>query len=485
MQILFLQPPLGGWCTWGRHNPINVSHAQLAACIRQWAPEVKLNVLDCRALEMNEMQMLDAVSEIKPELIYMGDLLQTTGVAAIAYRYHQAAKLIKSRHPDMKICTGGFFYGANAQKMLEKTPEVDFIISGETEVTFVELAKELSKIEPDIPSVKGLAYREDGTVRLTDYRPLIENLDDLPMPAYDLFPMNKYIGFNCITPYAEIYTTRGCPNGCRFCVGWSLFDARHPQDFKCYRYKSGKRLAEELALLDRKYGVQYVCIMDDDFNVQRTRVKEAIEEISKQDLNLKFWLMGRAPYFLRDADLLGDLNKAGCVGVLVGLEAVDDPTLKSIEKRIKVEQVEEVVKKFRENGIASNLTWMIGFPEDDEERVKERFFRVDQIDPDRIALQYLTPLPGTPIYDEVEPFIEDHDLSHWDFHHPVVRTKYLTREDIGRLGAWSYSEFYKNPNRLERLFDERYHPIARRISKSFAEQVASFISASTQGKVYV
>ncbi|MCD6213508.1 MAG: hypothetical protein J7J46_00855, partial [Candidatus Desulfofervidus sp.] len=114
MKVLFLQPPMGGWVTWGRHIAINVNHAQLAANLREWYPEIEIKVLDCRALNFSETQMINAIKEIQPNLVYMGDALQTTGVAAIHPRYQRAAKLIKENMPQVQICVGGFFYGANA-----------------------------------------------------------------------------------------------------------------------------------------------------------------------------------------------------------------------------------------------------------------------------------------------------------------------------------------------------------------------------------
>jgi len=88
---------MGGWVTWGKHIAINVNHAQLAANLREWYPEIDIHVLDCRALDIDEEGMLKSINEIKPDLVYMGDALQTTGVAAIHPRYKRAAELIKDR----------------------------------------------------------------------------------------------------------------------------------------------------------------------------------------------------------------------------------------------------------------------------------------------------------------------------------------------------------------------------------------------------
>jgi magnesium-protoporphyrin IX monomethyl ester (oxidative) cyclase len=463
-----------------------VAHAQLSANLREWYPEIEIKVLDCRALDMGEEQMLAAVGELKPHLVYMGDALQTTGTAAIVPRYHRAARLIKQQDAGVKICAGGFYYGANAPQILAQTPELDFIIYGETEVTLPELAKELGKEDPDIPSVKGLTYRGEGEVKATDYRPLFENLDDLPMPAYDLFPMDKYVGFTRVDHYVETYHSRGCPNGCDFCVGWTDYDPRGNKDWMHYRIRSAKRVAEELELLEKQYGTEWVVMQDEDFNVHRSRMEGLIEEMLKRGLNVKYHFMGRAPYFLRDADLLKDLRKSGLIMGLCGLEAVDEETLRWIKKRVIVDEVEEVVARFRENGICSIVTWMMGFPNDDEKAIKNRLEGLDRIDPDIAALQLMLPLPGIPASSEIEPYVEERDLSKWDFQHPVVRTKHLSREELGRLAAWANREFYSKPGRIQRvLYSDNLHPIARLAFRCYTETAEAYAKAAAEGKQFV
>ena len=486
MKVLFLQPPMGGWVTWGKHIAININHAQLAANLRECYPKIDIKVLDCRASEIDEDSMIKSIKEIKPTLIYMGDALQTTGVAAIHPRYKRAAELIKANIPAAKICVGGFYYGVNAQNVLEETLSFDFVIAGETEKTMPELAKELSKENPDVSSVKGLAYRGKGSVQLTEYRPLIEDINELPLPAYDLFPMDKYVGFNHVKNYVETYHSRGCPNGCTFCVGWTNYDSRGKKDWTKYRIRSGKRVVDEFEILIKEHGAKFVCIMDEDFNVYRSRVVEFIDEMNKRNLKVPFFFMGRAPYHLRDKDLLKPLRDIGFVCGLVGLEAVDKETLEKIHKNVQVDQVAEVINLFRENNIMSVVTWMVGYPDDDETKIKNRFERIDMIDPDMMALQIMTPLPGIPIYNELKPFIKDWNLEKWDFQHAVISTKYLSREDVGRLAAWANREFYSKPGRIQRvLYDKNYHPLCRLIARCYVETADAHAQAAIKDEIFV
>jgi radical SAM superfamily enzyme YgiQ (UPF0313 family) len=427
--------------------------------------------------------MLSAIEEIKPNLIYMGDAIQSNGVAAMAAKHQDAARLIKETMPDVEICAGGFYYGANAFSFLPEIPEFDYIISGETEVTFTELANELGKSDPDIESVKGLAFRNNGDVKLTPYRPLFENLDDLPFPAYDLFPMDKYIGLNYIKNYTEMYASRGCPNGCKFCVCWTNYDPRGNGDWTHYRIRSGDLVAEEISMLEKKHNVKCLILMDEDFNVYRDRMVDFIEGLKNRNVNIKYYMLGRAPYYLRDKDLLPELRSSGFISGLFGLEAVDKKTLKAINKGITVEEVKETIDCFRENGIMSVVTWMMGFPDDDEMIIKERFQYIDTIDPDVISLQILTPLEGIPIARELTPYIVDFDKHKWDFHHAVIRTKYLSREDLGRLAAWCNSEFFSKPGRVQRiLYDKRFHPYSRLCAKTYIECTGKFEKAASDGE---
>lgn len=480
MKVLFLQPPLGAWVTWGNHKPINVSHAQMTACIREWVPDVEVEVLDCRALGLDATQMVKRIEEISPDLIYMGDAYQMTETVAILPHYQRAARLIKEAFPDIAICVGGFYIAANYQSVAAETPEFDFVISGEQEITFSELCKELNKTEADIPSIKGLLYRDNGDIKLTEYRPLIKNLDDLPMPAYDLFPMDKYQGFGTVPHYQEIFTARGCPFGCSFCIDWVTVDPRGNKDWQRYRAKSAARVVDELELLEKKYGVEYVHIYDLNFNPKRSRVEKFVEEMLKRKLKMKYAFLGNAHSFVRDNDLLEDLHASGFVTGIFGLEVSDEESLKKMKKGITVSEVAEVTNRFRKQGIMSVITWMIGFPDDDETGIKERFRALDQIDPDVQALQMVLPVPGIPMYEELAPYVEEHDLTKWDFHHPVVRTKHLSREQLGKLAAWANSQFYGKEGRVQRvLTNETLSPYSKAIFRSYMDNMEAY--AKTAG----
>jgi anaerobic magnesium-protoporphyrin IX monomethyl ester cyclase len=313
-----------------------------------------------------------------------------------------------------------------------------------------------------------LLYRQNGAIQLNEYRPLMKNLDELPMPAYDLFPMDKYQGWSTLNHYQEIFTSRGCPFGCSFCIDWVTMDPRGNRDWQRYRIKSASRVVDELELLSEKYGVKCVHIFDLNFNPKRSRVEEFLKEMQKRKPDVKYCFLGNAHSFVRDRDLLGDLHATGFISGVFGLEVADEDQLKKLNKGITVDEVREVTAIFRKIGICSVITWMIGFPDDDEAIIKRRFQALDEIDPDVSSLQMLLPVPGMPAYDEWKQYIEVHDLKKWDFHQPVVRTKHLTREQLGELAVWANMQFYTRKNRVQRVLESPVlHPFSKAIFQSY------------------
>jgi hypothetical protein len=146
--------------------------------------------------------------------------------------------------------------------------------------------------------------------------------------------------------------------------------------------------------------------------------------------------------------------------------------------------VREVTEQFRKIGITSIITWMIGFPDDDETIIKKRFHALDQIDPDVSSLQMLLPVPGMPMYEEWKQYIVEHDLKKWDFHQPVVRTKHLTREELGELAVWANREFYTKKDRIDRVLSSTVlHPDSKAIFRTYIAGMDEYAQKATGKQV--
>ena len=482
MKLLFITPPMGNWAPWGdRHLAVNSLHSQLAAFVRE-QNAADLGVLDCRALGLNDDQMLEEIKRRQPDVVFFGSMIAAAGGAAQLNRFHAAMKLIKESSPSIFTVGGGLMYTAVPKQIMAENPQLDFAIVGvfgDNEYTLCELLEELEKPSPKFGEIKGLTFRKDDELVLTPPRPLITNLDELPMPAYDLFPMDRYYGYSVIPNYNEAVTSRGCEGACHFCYEWWLVDPRSPRDFSSHRTRSGKKVAEEMELLHRQHGVKALTFMDDDFNSDRKKMVELVEELEKKKLDMSWFCLSRAQNLIRDADLIPRLRKVGLYQVLIGIDGGTDEEIAEARKgpmKVGVKELKELIQFLRKNDISTIGTYLNGFWDDDETKIRQRARAVDEIDPDIIMLQLLNPIPGSPIYKKAvkDNIIESKDMALYDLEHCVMPTKHLSRRELGELTGWAFQSFYGKPGRVERILNGYSSPYVRMKFLSFKENAAKY-----------
>jgi anaerobic magnesium-protoporphyrin IX monomethyl ester cyclase len=493
MKILFVTPPMGNWAPWGdRHLAVNSLHAQLAAFIRE-KQAAEVEALDCRALACDDDGMLDEVKRRKPDVVFFGSMIPAAGGAAQLNRFHAAMQKIKQTVPGTLTVGGGLMYTAVPQQIMANNPQLDFAlvgVFGDNEYTLWELLTELEKSNPNFDSIRGLTFRESEEIVLTPARPLIENLDELPMPAYDLFPMDRYCGYSVIPNYNEAVTSRGCEGACHFCYEWWLVDPRNPRDFTSHRTRGGKKVAEEMELLSTQYGVKALTFMDDDFTSDRQKMVDLVEELEKKKLDMSWFCLSRAQNLIRDADLIPRLRKVGLYQVLIGIDGGTDEEIAEARKgpmKVGVKELKELVEFLRKNDISTIATYLNGFWEDDEAKIRQRAKAVDEIDPDIIMLQLLNPIPGSPIYKKAvkDGVIEIDNLSLYDLEHCVMPTKYLTRQQLGELTGWAFQSFYGKPGRIDRILNGYSSPYVRMKFLSFKKNAAKYEKGAAEDAVAI
>ena len=493
MKLLFITPPMGNWAPWGdRHLAVNPLYSQLAAFIRQkGAAEVA--VLDCRALGLDDEQMLDEFRRRKPDAVFFGAMIAAAGGAATLNRFHAAMRKIKEIAPETVTIGGGLMYTAVPQKIMIDNPQLDFAIVGvfgDNEYTLWELLDQLKTAAPKFADIKGLIWRQGGEIVLNPPRPMIQNLNELPMPAYDLFPMDKYYGYSVIPNYNEAVTSRGCEGACHFCYEWWLVDPRNPRDFSSHRTRGGRLVAEEMELLNKKYGVKALTFMDDDFNSDRQKMVDLVEALEEKKLDISWFCLSRAQNLIRDADLVPRLRKVGLYQVLIGIDGGTDEEIAEARKgnmKVGVKELKELIQFLRKNDISTISTYLNGFWEDDEAKVRQRAKAVDEIDPDIVMIQVLNPIPGSPIYKKAvkENLIEVDNLSLYDLEHSVMPTKYLSRQKLGELTGWAFQSFYSKPGRVERILNGYSSPYVKMKFLSFKNNAAKYEKGAAEDAVAI
>jgi anaerobic magnesium-protoporphyrin IX monomethyl ester cyclase len=493
MKLLFITPPMGNWAPWGdRHLAVNSLHSQVAAFIRE-KRAAEVSVLDCRALGLDDEQMLDEIECRRPDMVFFGAMIAAAGGAAQLNRFHSAMKRIKDRFPEILTVGGGLMYTAVPQKIMMENPQLDFAIVGvfgDNEYPLWELLEELKKPAPKLNDIRGLTWRRSGEIVLNPPRPVIDDLDALPMPAYDLFPMDKYYGYSVIPNYNEAVTSRGCEGACHFCYEWWLVDQRNPRDFSSHRTRGGRAVADEMELLNKKYGVKALTFMDDDFNSDRQKMVDLVEALEEKKLDMSWFCLSRAQNFIRDADLVPRLRKVGLYQVLIGIDGGTDEEIAEARKgpmKVGVKELKDLIQFLRKNDISTISTYLNGFWDDDEAKIRQRAKAVDEIDPDIVMIQVLNPIPGSPIYKKAvkENVIEIENLSLYDLEHCVMPTKHLTRQQLGELTGWAFQSFYSKPGRVERILNGYSSPYVKMKFLSFKNNAAKYEKGATEDAVAI
>jgi anaerobic magnesium-protoporphyrin IX monomethyl ester cyclase len=493
MKLLFVTPPMGNWAPWGdRHIAVNSLHSQVAAFIRE-KKAADVEALDCRALGYDDNEMLHEIGRRQADVVFFGSMIPAAGGAAQLNRFHDAMKRIKETLPGTITVGGGLMYTAVPQKIMADHPQLDFAIVGvfgDNEYTLWELLEELKKSSPNFAGIHGLTYRKGDEVVLNPARPLIQNLDELPMPAYDLFPMERYYGYSVIPNYNEAVTSRGCEGACHFCYEWWLVDPRNPRDFSSHRTRSGKKVADEMELLNKQYGVKALTFMDDDFNSDRQKMVDLVEELEKKNLDMSWFCLGRAQNFIRDADLVPRLRKVGMYQVLIGIDGGTDEEIAEARKgpmKVGVKELRDLIQFLRKNDISTIATYLNGFWDDDEGKVRQRAKAVDEIDPDIVMIQLLNPIPGSPVYKKAvkDNVIEIDNLSLYDLEHCVMPTKHLTRHQLGELTGWAFQSFYGKPGRVERILNGYSSPYIKMKFLSFKGNAAKYEKGAAEDAVAI
>lgn len=383
--------------------------AYVAAVLEKEGIEVK--IVDMHAERMTISDLQDHITSFQPDIVGIGTLTPTF------YRAIEEAQAIREIDPDIVIVFGGVHPTFLYDQILQDYPCVDFVVIGEGEYTMLDLVKTLDNGR-DVKDVEGLAYRQDRTIHKTRKRPAIQNLDELPIPARHLFPMDSYPKFR----RGSISTSRGCPFRCIFCSA-SAFNGHK------VRYHSVERILEEIELLKSEFGCNEITFNDDLFLFDQERISRLCQEIKERDLGIKWGCDARIDSVT--PALLKTVAEAGCTTILFGVESFSQKVLDAIGKQYRVEDAKQVLKWAREAGVLSQVTLVLGLPGEDDETFKETLSFIEEFKPEAAWAFFLSPYPGTEIYDNPEKFGITILSRQWDRYgdfEPATETPTMTRE---------------------------------------------------------
>jgi radical SAM superfamily enzyme YgiQ (UPF0313 family) len=358
--------------------------------------------------------------------IISGDRPRLVGISAHTETYPNGlaiADRVKELERSTAMVMGGPHPTIMPEQVLEQDA-IDFVVVGEGESTIVELARYLDEGKGQFQAIKGLGYKDGERTRVNERRELL-NPDDLPYPARDLFPLEFY------QDRWNLLTARGsCPFKCPFCSASYIWEGRR-------RARTPQNVLGEIRMLIEAYGASYIFFADDIFTLNRKWVYALLELLNELGYPLEWGCATRVD--LVDRELLRDMAEAGCRAIQYGVESGCQMILDSV-KGIEKEQVLEAVEGARQWGIDVASSFMIPFPEDTRETIRETKEFIKQVHRagSKILLSYTTPYPGTHFYEhagELGIKILTTQWDEYDAKHNVMETKYLSAEEIDSLVA--------------------------------------------------
>ena len=436
MKVTFLNPPQ----TNSKYKFLGVVAPSLgigymAAVLEKNGYDV--DVLDASALELTYDEIGEDILKRNPDIVSISALTPTIGVAL------DSADKIKQVKPDTIVVLGGYHPTFEYESVLEE-PSVDVVVRGEGEYTFLDLVRTVEN-GGDLADVQGLAFHDENNFSLvvTPDRPIIEDLDELPFPAFHLFPMQKYRILNITTNVATIITTRGCPMQCSFCSSAALH-GHH------LRRRSPENVCDEIEVRLNEQNIDTIAFMDDTFTLNKKFVRDFCAEIKRR--NLKFWWGCTSRVDTLDEELLQLMKDSGCITIFIGVESADQQMLEKMNKNITVSKTEKAFKLARKVGIRTIASCVIGMPEDTKESMKKTIDFVKSLNPNYALYSLATPYPGTRFYNETfkKNLIQIKDWSKYTLIDPVLETIDCSSKELRSIQKKAFLKFYLRPGYLIR-----------------------------------
>jgi anaerobic magnesium-protoporphyrin IX monomethyl ester cyclase len=382
MKILLISPLLAP-----NRLPItpNIGLSYIAGALLEIGQNIE--VLDIEGLRYSDEEVIDFLKKNDFDAIGIGTII--TG-----YKYVKwLIKTIKNIKPNIPVILGGSISTTIPNFALNDLC-ADIAVIGEGENTIKELIIALIE-KNDISAIKGICYKKGEEIKFTGERELIENLDDLPYPAWHLFPLKEiYLKNGSSKMFPEpsaifLSTTRGCPYHCTYCY--------HPFQNQKIRMSSSDRVLEEIRILKKNYEIKSICFTDDLFVVSRKRVIEICEKMVAEKLNLKWATSSRVN--LVDINLLKIMKKAGCVSLGFGIESGSKKILENIKKQANNEQVLSAARMCKKVGIYPEYSYMIGNVGETRDTIFETLDLIERTKLKPNEFFFTTPYPGTELFE--------------------------------------------------------------------------------------
>lgn len=438
MKILFVQPPFSNnesVYELTKYAPIGLP--AIAAYLRSKNFDAEIEIYDSNVQEDYSVE-----ATVKYILKKNPDILGVTAMTINSLPAMEIIKKVREQNPKILIVVGGIHCTVLPEEVL-KNKAVDFIVIGEGEITFYELLKNLNSPE-NYKNIQGLGYKIDGQIKINERRELIKNLDELPIPAYDLLEMDKYHSpYTLITPFASMMRSRGCPFRCIFCGVQSMFG-------RSFRVQSPEKSIEEIEYLIKNFGVREISFKDSEFTINIDNLMRFCDLLIAKKYDLVWSANARVDR--TDIKMYQKMKQAGCHTVTFGVESGDQNILNILKKDVTLDQARQAIKAARKSGLRTNAGFMLGCPFETKESINKTIDFACELGLDYVSFGFATPFPGTEMREMAEKnnWMLGVETTHTTYTDLTMNATNLTNEELKQMSKKAFAKFYLRPKYILR-----------------------------------
>ena len=369
----------------------------------------------------NKKELLKIITDANPKIVGFSTMTETfkNGV--------RIAKEIKKVLKNVKIVFGGPHVTFLDKETLENYEDIDIIVRGEGEDTFLELACKILDGDGDLSNIKGITYRVEKRIFRNMSQSFIKDLDKLPFPDRDFVDIDGY--YRIVKPAKMVITSRGCPGACRFCAATAMSGGR-------FRLRSIDNVMEEIMILTKDDEIKHIFFGDDTLTADVGRFLRLISELKRY--NIKWHAESRVDIITKE--LCKEMKESGCVALQFGVESGSQEILDKVNKRISLTQIENAVKWATESGIRVICSMMIGIPGDTKKTIKDTIkfaLYLQKKYGANIVMGCTVPYPGTYIFKYPEKCgikkIHEKDFDKYNTDNPIMDLENISVKEIRKI----------------------------------------------------
>lgn len=401
--------------------------AYLAASLREKGFDISF--IDANALGLDEEEIIKELKKSEPDYILYTTLTDNF------QRTLGWIKKVRQRYNRPVIIGGPHMMFFPLETLTYEC--IDYGVIGDGFETLPELLSTL-KNGTDLSLVKGICFRNEKKIIVTEPRLQNISLEDVPFPARDLLPLHKYdTVLTKEKPIGTIISALGCPFRCAYCCTDTNL-----------RSRSAEHIIAEVEECIKKYGIKEITFYDETFTVSRQRVLRFLDLIEEKDLKFSWIVRTRADCV--DKALLERMAHLGCIEIRIGIESGEEKILKSLNRHIPFSTIRNVVNWSKQAGITVFGFFMMGLPREDKQCLESTLKFMLELDLDFVEINKFFPTPNSKIYEEIKKntgkdFWRDYTLGKVDFEDFEPYQRHLTEKELNSFIAKSYRAFYYRP----------------------------------------